>query len=197
MKKVAIYARCSTKDQNTDLQLLDLRQYAQNAQLNIVEEFVENGVSGMKSDRPRLNELMLKARQRLFDIVLVWKFDRFARSTSHLINTLEEFKKLGIDFISYTQNVNTLTSMGKAMFTLIGTMAELERDLIVERVNAGLRKAREKGKKLGRPSVNVDLEKLNELRNQGYSIRKLAQVFHVTRGTVYNRLKKIEGNNIR
>lgn len=194
MKRAVIYARCSTKEQDPGMQLADLRQYAQNRQYEVVEEFVENGVSGTIVSRPKLNELMDKARKRLFDVVLVWKFDRFARSVKHLLSALEEFKGLGIDFISYTENIDTSGPMGKAMFTIMGAIAELERALIVERVNGGIKRARANGKKLGRPETEMDEDKLIELRNQGMSIRKLSQVFHVTRSTIHNRIKTLSKN---
>jgi len=149
--KVAIYARVSTTDQSTDSQLLDLRRYISDRGWQIYQEYCDNGVSGTKDSRPALNELMGDAKKRRFDMVLVWRFDRFARSTRHLINALEEFKNLNIDFVSYQENIDTSSPLGGAIFTIISAVAQLERDIIAERVKMGLRRAVESGKQLGRP----------------------------------------------
>ncbi len=153
--RVALYARVSTRDQSTDSQLLDLRRYVRERGWNIFKEYVDEGISGTKDSRPALNELMDNAKKRRFDVVLVWRFDRFARSTQHLINALEEFKNLKIDFVSYQENIDTSSPLGSAIFTIISAVAQLERDIIAERVKAGLRRARENGKKLGRPKVKI------------------------------------------
>lgn len=189
MKRAAIYARCSTDKQDTGMQLADLKQYAQN-RFEIVEEFVDNGKSGTNESRPRLNELMDKARKRMFDVVLVWRFDRFARSTKHLINALYEFKSLKIDFISYQENIDTSSPMGEAMFTIISAISKLERDIIAERVISGLRNAKANGKELGRPKIDVEIDKIQELRKQGLSIRKIAEVLKVSVGYVASRCSK-------
>jgi len=149
--RVALYARVSTTDQSTDSQLLDLRRYVSERGWQSFKEYCDNGISGTKDSRPALNELMNDARKRRFDMVLVWRFDRFARSTRHLINALEEFKNLRIDFVSYQENIDTSSPLGGAIFTIISAVAQLERDIIAERVKAGLRRAQEQGKKLGRP----------------------------------------------
>ncbi len=144
--RVAVYARVSTSDQSTESQLLDLRRYVRERGWDIFREYVDEGISGTKDSRPALNELMNDARKRRFDAVLVWRFDRFARSTRHLINALEEFKNLGIDFVSYQENIDTSSPLGSAIFTIISAVAQLEKDIIAERVKAGLRKAVENGK---------------------------------------------------
>ncbi len=149
--RVAIYARVSTTDQSTESQLLDLRRYVSDRGWQTFREYCDNGISGTKDSRPALNELMGDAKKRKFDAVLVWRFDRFARSTRHLINALEEFKNLGIDFVSYQENIDTSSPLGGAIFTIISAVAQLERDIIAERVKAGLRRAVENGKQLGRP----------------------------------------------
>jgi len=172
--RVALYARVSTTDQSTESQLLDLRRYTRERGWNSFKEYVDEGISGTKDSRPALNELMNDAKKRRFDVVLVWRFDRFARSTKHLILALEEFKNLGIDFVSYQENIDTSSPLGSAIFTIISAVAQLERDIIAERVKAGLRRARENGKKLGRPEVAVDLNKIQELREQGLSLRAIA-----------------------
>jgi len=157
--RVAIYCRVSTLDQSTDSQLLDLRRYTKERGWQIFQEYCDNGISGTKDSRPALNQLMDEARKRRFDVVLVWRFDRFARSTKHLILALEEFRNLGIDFISYQENIDTSSPLGSAIFTIISAVAQLERDIIAERVKAGLRRAQENGKHIGRPTARVDRDK--------------------------------------
>ncbi len=149
--RVALYARVSTTDQSTDSQLLDLRRYVSERGWDSFREYVDEGISGTKDSRPALNALMNDARKRKFDVVLVWRFDRFARSTKHLILALEEFRNLGIDFVSYQENIDTSSPLGSAIFTIISAVAQLERDIIAERVKAGLRRAVGAGKQLGRP----------------------------------------------
>ncbi len=128
------------------------------------QEYCDNGVSGTKDSRPALNQLMNDAKKCRFDVVLVWRFDRFSRSTKHLILALEEFRNLGIDFVSYQENVDTSSPLGGAILTIISAVAQLERDIIVERVKAGLRKAKENGKRLGHPRVTVDATRVACLR---------------------------------
>jgi len=181
-KRIAVYARVSTTDQSTDSQLLDLRRYTQERSWNIFKEYVDEGISGTKDSRPALNELMNDAKKRRFDVVLVWRFDRFARSTKHLILALEEFKNLGIDFVSYQENIDTSSPLGSAIFTIISAVAQLERDIIAERVKAGLRRARENGKKLGRPC-----------RSQGLSHRAIATQLGISHSTVGQILRKPAG----
>ena len=182
--RVALYARVSTTDQSTDSQLLDLRLYVRERGWNIFKEYVDEGISGTKDSRPALNELMNDAKKRRFDVVLVWRFDRFARSTKHLILALEEFKNLGVDFVSYQENIDTSSPLGSAIFTIISAVAQLERDIIAERVKAGLRRAKENGKKLGRPRVGVDPKRISELRFQGLSLRSIARETGISRTTV-------------
>ena len=189
--RVAIYARVSTTDQSTDSQLLDLRRYVRERGWNVYEEFVDEGISGTKDSRPALNELMNHAKKRRFDVALVWRFDRFARSTKHLILALEEFKNLGIDFVSYQENIDTSSPLGSAIFTIISAVAQLERDIIAERVKAGLRRAKENGKKLGRPQVEVDLEQVKDLRTKGYSTRAIAEELGLTKSTAANVVKNM------
>jgi DNA invertase Pin-like site-specific DNA recombinase len=173
--RVALYARVSTTDQSTDSQLLDLRRYVSERGWDIFKEYVDEGISGTKDSRPALNELMNDAKKRRFDVVLVWRFDRFARSTKHLILALEEFKNLGVDFVSYQENIDTSSPLGSAIFTIISAVAQLERDIIAERVKAGLRRAKENGKKLGRPRVSVDKGQIRRLRAEGKSLREIAE----------------------
>ncbi len=187
--RVALYARVSTTDQSTDSQLLDLRRYVRERGWNIFKEYVDEGISGTKDSRPALNELMNDAKKRRFDVVLVWRFDRFARSTKHLILALEEFKNLGIDFVSYQENIDTSSPLGSAIFTIISAVAQLERDIIAERVKAGLRRAKENGKKLGRPRAEVSKGEIYRLHSHGLSLRKIATQLNISKSTVAKYLK--------
>ena len=151
--RTALYLRVSTAEQKPDLQYDDLRAYAERAGLDVVQDYCDVAVSGRREGRPQLSALMTTARNREIDCVLVWKFDRFARSTRHLLTALEEFDHLGVRFVSVQDQVDTDSPMGRAMFTIIGAMAELESSLISERVTAGMRAAEARGKHLGRPAV--------------------------------------------
>src|SRR6202795_5232639 len=149
--RIGIYARVSTKDQSCELQVRDLRAYCAARAFDLVREYVDVGQSGPKDSRPEFNKLMDDARKRQFDAIVVWRFDRFAHSTKHLLSALEEFRSLGIQFISYQENIDTSSALGQALFTIVSAVAQLERDLIRERVSAGIGKARAKGKGLGPP----------------------------------------------
>lgn len=187
MKKVAIYARVSTSDQKTDMQLRDLRKYAKSRNLKIYKEYIDHGVSGAKKDRPALNKMMDDAQKKLFDVVIVWRFDRFARSTKHLVDALHTFRNLRIDFISYQENIDTSSPMGEAMFTIISAMAQLEKDIISERVKAGLQNARAKGKTLGRKKIELSKADMNL---SGGSLRKRAKELGVSAATLSRRINK-------
>ena len=186
--RIAIYARVSTKDQSCELQVRDLRAYCAARGFDLVREYVDVGQSGAKDSRPELNKLMDDARKRQFDAIVVWRFDRFARSTKHLLSALEEFRSLGVQFISYQENIDTSSPLGQALFTIVSAVAQLERDLIRERVSAGIRNARANGKKLGRPKSDVDCERILELKAQGLSLRQIAAKLRVGYGTVRERL---------
>ena len=186
--RVAIYARVSTKDQSCELQLRDLRAYCAARGFSVQREYVDVGESGARDSRPQLNDLMAAARKRLFDAVVVWRFDRFARSTKHLLLALEEFRALGIQFSSYQENIDTSSPLGQALFTIVSAVAQLERDLIRERVSAGVRNARAKGKEFGRPRRVVNQDELRRLRLEGASLRQIAATLGVGYGTVRLRL---------
>jgi DNA invertase Pin-like site-specific DNA recombinase len=186
--RIGIYARVSTKDQSCEMQLRDLRTYCAARGFDLVREYVDVGQCGAKDSRPELNKLMDDARKRQFDAIVVWRFDRFARSTKHLLLALEEFRSLGIQFISYQENIDTSSALGQALFTIVSAVAQLERDLIRERVSAGIRNARANGKKLGRPKSTVDRERILELKAQGLSLRQIAAKLGVGYGTVRARL---------
>src|SRR5262245_3870715 len=156
-KRAALYFRVSTADQSTTMQRADLRRYAKARGLSVFREYADEGVSGTKAKRPALDRLMDEARKRQFDMVVVWRFDRFARSTKHLLNALEEFRHLSIDFVSYSENIDTSSPMGKAMFTILSAIAELEHAIIKERVTAGVRQAITRRRIWGRrPVEQVD-----------------------------------------
>jgi DNA invertase Pin-like site-specific DNA recombinase len=173
--RVAVYARVSTigNGQSPEMQLRELREHCDRRGWQISCEYVDEGISGSKEKRPHLDSLMADAHRRKFDAVIVWRFDRFARSVSHLLRALETFNALGIAFVSLSENVDTTTPTGRMIFTVLGAVAELERSLIVERVNAGLRNARAKGKRLGRPRMTVDATKIACLRARGASWRSI------------------------
>ncbi len=183
--RIALYARVSTRNnQDPEMQLAELREYAGRRAWQIVEEYVDQGVSGCKESRPALNRLMSDAHRRQFDAVLVWKIDRFGRSLKHLVNALADLAALGVAFISLRDNLDLSTPSGRLMFQIIGAMAEFERSLIQERVKAGLRAARNKGRMLGRPRRIVDAARIAALRAQGASWRAIACDLGVGEGTV-------------
>ena len=167
------------------MQTRELRQFAEARGWNVADEYVDAGVSGAKDSRPELNRLMADAKQRRFDAVCVWKLDRFGRSLRHLVNALADLESLGVSFISLKDNVDLSTPSGRLMFQIIGAMAEFERALIQERVRAGLRNARAKGRKLGRPRVAVDASQIARLRSQGRSWPQIARELGLSVGKVY------------
>ncbi len=196
MTRVALYARVSTRNngQNPETQLIALREYAQARSFEICSEYVDVGISGSKEKRPSLDRLMIDARKRRVDVVLVARFDRFARSTRHLVLALEEFNALGLDFISLSESIDTSTPMGKMVFTVLGAVAELERDIIAERVKMGLRRAKKEGKQLGRPRAYIDSEKLHRLHSEGYSHRAIAALLGLSHATVGRVLRESSGS---
>jgi len=189
MKRAALYMRISTKGhgQTTETQAVALRDYAVHRGFEIIEEYRDEGISGSKDSRPALDKLMKDARARHFDVVIVARFDRFARSVSHLLRALEEFSHLGIDFVSLSESIDTSTPMGKMIFTVLGAVAELERNLIKERVHMGISRARKQGKQLGRPKRVFDREKARMML-QSMSVREVARQLGVSRGVVQRAL---------
>ena len=185
MHKVAIYGRVSTNNhgQDVSMQTRELRQFAEARGWNFAGEYVDEGISGTKDRRPALDRLMADAHRRKFDVVVVWRFDRFARSVSHLLRALETFRSLGIEFVSLSESVDTSTPTGKMIFTVLGAVAELERSLIVERVRAGLRNAVAKGKKLGRPRKLRNGTEIKRLRAEGASWRTVGRALGVAPAT--------------
>ena len=173
--KVAIYARVSTTNHNQDagLQTTEQHQFADTRGWQVFDDYIDRGVSGSKDSRPELNRLMADAKRRKFDVVLVWKLDRFGRSLRHLVNALAEFESLGIAFVSLRDNLDLSTASGRLMFNIIGAMAEFERELIRERVKAGMKNAKAKGARIGRPRVAVDAARIAALRASGLSWRTI------------------------
>lgn len=180
-KRVCLYCRVSTKDQTVQNQLIDLRDYCRARGWTIVAEHVDEGISGTKQDRPALKEALSLARRRRIDVLLVWRFDRFARSTSHLVNTLDELKSLGVDFVSRQEAIDTSTPQGKMVFSVMASIAEFERSLIVERVMSGLRRAKEQGKRLGRVPMQVDMGAVAQLRANGKSVRQIGRALGISK----------------
>jgi len=182
--RVALYSRVSTLNlQDPELQARELREYAQRRGWQIAREYVDRGVSGSKDSRPALNELLVDVHQRRCDVVLVWKLDRLGRSLRHLVNTLAEFEARGVAFVSLQDNLDLSTPSGRLMFNVIGAMAEFERALIQERVKAGLRNARAKGKRLGRPKVAADGRQIAALRKTGSSWSEVCEQTGLSKGT--------------
>jgi DNA invertase Pin-like site-specific DNA recombinase len=189
--RVAVYARVSTTNgQSPEMQLSDLREYASRRGWEVFAEYVDNGVSGAKESRPELNRLMADAHRRQFDVVLCWKIDRFGRSLKHLVNALADLDSCGIAFVSFRDNLDLSTPSGRLMFQIIGAMAEFERSLIQERVRAGLRNAKLRGKTLGRPPLTLDRDRIARLRASGASIREISAQLEVSTATVHKALQQ-------
>ncbi len=186
-----IYARFSTNDQKPDLQLDELRDLAVRRGWDIVGEFVDLGVSGSRERRPQLEALNKLTHRGRVDVVVVWKFDRFARSVRHLVTALDDFRGRGIDFVSACDSVDTTSPGGRFMFHILGAVAELERELIRERTIAGLAAARRRGKQLGRRAIRLDQDHLLELRGQGLSVRAIADQLGVSKSLVARTLKSV------
>ena len=184
--KVAVYARVSTNNgQDPEMQLRELREYCERRGWQVIREYVDSGISGAKEKRPELDKLLADADRHLFAAVVVWRFDRFARSVSHLLRALD-FRAQGIEFVSLSEQVDTSTPTGKMIFTVLGAVAELERSLIAERVRAGLRNARAKGKRLGRPRKISNPEVIARLRSQGASWRTVGKTLGVSAATAFS-----------
>ncbi|OQW66503.1 MAG: hypothetical protein BVN28_00660 [Nitrospira sp. ST-bin4] len=184
-------------DQSIEMQRSDLRRYCEQRGFEIFKEYGDEGVSGTKDWRPALDVLMEDARKRLFDGVLCWRFDRFARSTMHLISALDEFRHLGIEVISYQENIDTGSPLGKTMFTIVAAIAELEQNIIVERIRGGIRRAKEQGKQLGRRPLNDPsvLRTIHQMRTQGKSIHATAEAVRLSKAFVHNacKIKSFQG----
>lgn len=192
-KKAAIYARVSTDKQKVDMQLNELRQFADRSGWTIFEEYIDQNFTGANTNRPAFLSMMEAARKRKFDVLLVWKLDRLSRSLKDLINTLDELGSCGIDFVSYDNNLDTSTPTGKLVFQIVGAVAEFEKDIIRERVVAGLANARSKGKRLGRPPIEQTIyDKAVKMRSEGSSFRKIGRALGIDEGTIKKKTKKEE-----
>jgi DNA invertase Pin-like site-specific DNA recombinase len=184
-KRAAIYTRVSTGEQNADLQTRELPEFCERRGWSLAADTIYSDVmTGAKDRRPALDRLMADARRGKFQVIAVWRFDRFARSTSHLLRALEEFSALGIDFVSVTEAIDTSTPAGRMVFTVLGAVAELERSIIRERVVAGQRAAKRRGVKFGRPAVAVDAAKVCRLRGEGLSWRAISAEIGVPKDTL-------------
>ena len=176
--RCAIYARCSTGEQNPDMQITDLREFAERRGFQVVAQLVDVA-SGSLDSRPELNKLLVLAKQRKIDVLLVWKVDRLGRSLKHLVNVLAELDAVGVAFVSFRDNLDFSTPAGRLMFHVIAAMAQFERDLIRERTLSGMAAARRRGARIGRPRVEVDAEKIRGMRSQGLSWDAIAlQIGH-------------------
>jgi DNA invertase Pin-like site-specific DNA recombinase len=189
MKRAALYLRVSTVDQHPETQLHDLRQMATQRGYQIIQEYTDR-ISGIKARRPGLDELMRDARRGRFDVVLVWACDRIARSTRHLLEVLDELNHLNLEFVSFRENIDTGGPLGRAIIVIIGAIAELERNLIIERVRAGMRRARLEGQHIGRRPLVLDQAAIQHDREHGQSIRQIAKGHGVSTATVQRVLRK-------
>jgi len=185
LKRIAIYARVSTDRQSTESQLNALREYAGKRAWAISKEYIDEGYTGSNTKRPAFNAMMADARKRKFDVLLVYKLDRLSRSLKDLITTLDDLKSMGIDFISYDNGLDTTTPTGRLIFNVVGAVAEFEKDIIRERVRAGLENAKRKGKRLGRPPVSSRLvDEAKKLRSEGMSFRQIGKQLGIPESTV-------------
>ena len=191
-KRAALYGRVSTFDQTTANQFLDLRQMAQQRGLEIVQEYVDHGVSGTRARRPGLDRMMADARHGRFDILLVWAGDRLARSTKHFLEVLDELNRLNIEFVSFRENLDTGGPLGRAVVVIISAIAELERSLIVERVRAGLRRAKLEGRRIGRAPLQINDAALLRDRERGMTLNQLAKAHGISKASVCRRLRQVK-----
>lgn len=184
MKRTALYLRVSTVDQHPETQLYDLRQMAAQRGYEIAEEYSDR-ISGAKARRPGLDDMMRDARRGRFDVVLVWACDRIARSTRHFLEVLDELNRINVEFVSFREQIDTGGPLGRAIVVIIGAIAELERNLIVERVRAGMRRARLEGRHIGRPSLELDREAILRDRQRGMSLGQIAREHNASRATIH------------
>jgi DNA invertase Pin-like site-specific DNA recombinase len=189
MQRVVLYLRTSTLDQHPETQLYDLRQLAAQRGYQIVREYTDQ-ISSAKARRPGLDQMLADARHGRFDVVMVWASDRIARSVKHFLDVLDELNRLNIEYVSFRENIDTAGPLGRAIVVIIGAIAELERSLIVERVRAGMRRARLEGRHIGRNPLTLDHEAIQRERSQGQSIRAIAKGHRISSATVQRVLRK-------
>jgi putative DNA-invertase from lambdoid prophage Rac len=187
--RVAIYARCSTTHQNTDLQIAELRQYAERRGLIIAGEYVDEGQSGAKQSRPALNRMLADAHAQAFDAVVCWRLDRLGRSLKHLVTTIEDLDCLGIAFVSLKDNLDLSTPSGRLMLHLLAAMAQFERELIKERVISGIRAAQARGVRFGPPRVAIPLSRVHQMRLEGKTWREISKELNVGLATAFRQYK--------
>jgi len=195
MKRAVLYLRVSTFDQHPETQLYDLRGMAAQRGVEIAGEYTDT-ISGSKQKRPGLDRLMADARRGKFDIVLVWAFDRIARSVRHFLEVLDELTHLNLEFVSFRENVDTGGPLGRAMIVIIGAIAELERNLIIERVRAGMRRPKLEGRRIGRPRLEVDREAVLQDRARGQSLTELAKTYRISRISVIRVIQQADRGGI-
>lgn len=188
--RAALYLRVSTLDQNPATQGHDLRSMAAQRNLEIVNEYVDHGISGTRTSRPGLDALMRDSRHGEFDVVLVWACDRVARSVKHFLAVLDELNHLGVEFVSFRESIDTGGPLGRAVVTIVSVVAELERSLIVERVRAGMRRAKLEGRHIGRRPLMVDRSAVLRERAQGRSLSQIASTFRISRATASRLIKQ-------
>jgi len=189
MKRAALYMRVSTVDQHPETQLLDLRQMATQRGYEIVHEYTDR-ISGVKAKRPGLDAMMADARHGRFEVVLVWACDRIARSTRHFLDVLDDLNRIGVEFVSFRENIDTGGPLGRAIIVIIGAIAELERNLIIERVRAGMRRARLEGQHIGRNPLVLDHAAIVRDRQHGQSLRQVAKGHRISTATVQRVLRE-------
>ncbi len=189
MPRAALYMRVSTLDQHPETQLYDLRGLAAQRGFQIVQEYTDR-LSGAKARRPGLDQMLKDARARQFDVVLVWAGDRIARSVRHFLEVLDELNHLGIEFVSFRENIDTGGPLGRAIIVIIGAIAELERNLIIERVRAGMRRAKLEGRRIGRAPLDVDRQAVLRDRGRGMSLTDIAQAHRISRASVSRIIKQ-------
>jgi DNA invertase Pin-like site-specific DNA recombinase len=189
VKRAALYMRVSTLDQHPETQMYDLRGLAAQRGFQIVQEYSDR-ISGAKAKRPGLDQLLADARHGKFEIVLVWAFDRIARSTRHFLEVLDELNHINVEFVSFRENVDTGGPLGRAIIIIIGAIAELERNLIIERVRAGMRRARLEGRHIGRTPLDFDRAAVLRDRGHGMSLTDIAKAHRISRATVSRVIKE-------
>jgi DNA invertase Pin-like site-specific DNA recombinase len=192
MKRAALYCRVSTVDQHPETQLGELRQFAAN-RFQIVGEYIDHGYSGVRARRPELDRMMDDARRHRFDVLLVWSCDRLARSTKHLLQTIDELNGMGIQFLSQREAIDTEGPLGRAILIIVSAMAELERCIIIERVRAGMRRARLEGRQIGRSRLDVDRQQVIDDRRSGMSLTQVAKKHSISRASVCRLMKEANG----
>lgn len=184
MKRAALYQRVSTVDQHPETQGIELREFASQRGYEIVESYVDRGISGTKARRPALDRMLKDAHRHKFDVVLVWSCDRLARSTKHFLQVLDELNELGIQFRSQRESIDTEGPLGRAIVVIISAIAELERSLIVERVRAGMRRAKLEGRRIGRAPLEIDRAALARDRLAGMSLTHCSKKYGLSRASV-------------